>query len=144
MTLLKNQFRSLNNNHNSNKYFTFVLINKYLLKALRYILLSCLFLFYVSQPALAVSTIPTSEMVCCIDMDTTNEDMDCCDMSNMDMENCSMDNCNCSIAISISAFTSSFNKELNFICTYEEYEFPLVSSNVQTLLFPIWTPPDIA
>lgn len=81
-------------------------------------------------------------MACCTES-AMNEDMPCCDMDATDMDNCSMDSCSCSLATSISASTTHFNKELNLISIYEEHAFPLVSSNVQTPLFPIWTPPDI-
>jgi len=115
------------------------------LKALRYIVLSCMFLVYVSQPVIAMPFNNMSEMICCTEAEkNSGQDMPCCDDYTTNMENCEMDSCHCSIATSISAFTTVFSKEIKLFTAHAVHGFPLPSSNKQTPLFPVWTPPDIA
>ena len=108
-------------------------------------MLSCLFLAYVGQPAIAASITHTSDMICCIDMDVDKESMQCCEMDSSDANTCSMDSCGCSIATpSTSAFTFYSNNDLNFISIYNAVTFSTQSLYVQSPFITIWTPPDIA
>lgn len=115
------------------------------MKELRYILLTMLFLVYVSQPVLANSFNTTTEMTCCEDskMETEEHNMPCCeDTSSID--NCNMDSCSCTIGIAITAFTLNIYKEIFSIDQIIKHRFPSLIDNLQTPFFPIWCPPDIA
>src|SRR5690625_4069966 len=104
-----------------------------------------MFLVYVSQPVLAMPSDTMMEMICCTEAERNIvQDMPCCDESMMDMENCGMDSCPCPIVISISVFSPASFKETLFFASDAEHRFPLLVSNRQTPLFPVWTPPDIA
>lgn len=119
-------------------------IKPYVLKVLRYILYSLLFIIYIHQPAFASSLNVAMEMACCSDSKIENDEqnMPCCEEDSGKVS-CEMDSCCCS-GLSITASTLSFQKELRLLHRTLSSSYPILSLEVQTPFLSIWCPPDIA
>lgn len=86
----------------------------------------------------------TDKMICCTNLELQEgQDMPCCEDS-QEIMNCEMEDCQCDLAISISSFTLVFTQEEKTIVQLTEHNFPLLVNHLQSPLFPIWSPPDIA